>query len=177
MSFGTKEGKDTVLFVDKEYVESQTPVEPVKPVDTPEENDQAAAYDPETGEINWDCPCLGGMANGPCGDDFKAAFSCFVYSEAEPKGVDCVEKFKNMQDCFRRHPDVYGDEIDDDDDEKEEQGKPESVGEKVVEKAVEKVEEESTPVAATDSATTVSPSSVLEESESQSTMSWISSWF
>ena len=48
------------------------------------------------------------MADGPCGEDFKAAFSCFVYSEAEPKGVDCVEKFKAMQDCFRLHPDVYG---------------------------------------------------------------------
>ncbi|WVQ81992.1 hypothetical protein IAT38_004119 [Cryptococcus sp. DSM 104549] len=72
------------------------------------------AFNPETGEINWDCPCLGGMATGPCGEQFKAAFSCFVYSEAEPKGVDCVEKFKLMQDCFREHPDVYGEEIDDD---------------------------------------------------------------
>jgi intermembrane space import and assembly protein 40 len=35
---------------------------------------QQSAYDPETGEINWDCPCLGGMANGPCGEEFKAAF-------------------------------------------------------------------------------------------------------
>ncbi|KAI3485908.1 hypothetical protein L1887_50708 [Cichorium endivia] len=49
---------------------------------------------PETGEINWDCPCLGGMAHGPCGEQFKAAFSCF--------------------DCFREHPDVYKDEIEDD---------------------------------------------------------------
>ncbi|WVQ89725.1 mitochondrial intermembrane space import and assembly protein 40 [Cryptococcus gattii] len=73
------------------------------------------AYNPETGEINWDCPCLGGMATGPCGEQFKAAFSCFVYSEAEPKGVDCVELFKVMQDCFRDHPEVYGEEIDDDD--------------------------------------------------------------
>lgn len=47
------------------------------------------------------------MAHGPCGEEFKAAFSCFVYSEEEPKGVDCVEKFKAMQDCFRQHPDVY----------------------------------------------------------------------
>jgi len=62
---------------------------------------------------------LGGMAQGPCGEEFKAAFSCFVFSEAEPKGLDCVEKFKGMQDCFRLHPDVYGDEIDDDDEEDE----------------------------------------------------------
>jgi len=67
----------------------------------------AAAYDPETGEINWDCPCLGGMAHGPCGMQFREAFSCFVFSEEEPKGIDCVEKFKAMQDCFREHPEVY----------------------------------------------------------------------
>lgn len=67
------------------------------------------AFNPETGEINWDCPCLGGMAHGPCGMQFREAFSCFVFSEAEPKGIDCVEKFKAMQECFREHPDVYGD--------------------------------------------------------------------
>ncbi|WOO83591.1 Mitochondrial intermembrane space import and assembly protein 40 [Vanrija pseudolonga] len=75
------------------------------------------AFNEETGEINWDCPCLGGMATGPCGEEFKAAFSCFVYSEEEPKGIDCVEKFKAMQDCFREHPDVYGEEEIDDDEE------------------------------------------------------------
>lgn len=60
------------------------------------EDDAASqgAFNPETGEINWDCPCLGGMAHGPCGEEFKAAFSCFVYSNEEPKGVDCIEKFK-----------------------------------------------------------------------------------
>ncbi|KIY50329.1 hypothetical protein FISHEDRAFT_39607, partial [Fistulina hepatica ATCC 64428] len=60
------------------------------------------------GEINWDCPCLGGMAHGPCGQQFREAFSCFVYSEEEPKGINCVEKFQAMQNCFREHPDVYG---------------------------------------------------------------------
>lgn len=59
-----------------------------------EEADQQGAFNPETGEINWECPCLGGMAHGPCGEEFKAAFSCFVYSKEEPKGVECIEKFK-----------------------------------------------------------------------------------
>ena len=70
-----------------------------------------SAYDERTGEINWDCPCLGGMAHGPCGEEFKQAFSCFVFSDADPKGIDCVDKFKLMQDCFRRNPEVYADEI------------------------------------------------------------------
>jgi intermembrane space import and assembly protein 40 len=59
-----------------------------------DEAGQQGAFNPETGEINWDCSCLGGMAHGPCGEEFKAAFSCFVYSKEEPKGVECIEKFK-----------------------------------------------------------------------------------
>lgn len=75
------------------------------------EGEGEGAFNPETGEINWDCPCLGGMAHGPCGTEFREAFSCFVYSEKEPKGIDCVEMFKAMQDCFRTHPDVYGEGV------------------------------------------------------------------
>lgn len=94
--------------------ESDTPPPPsgeTQGAETPvdgESDHGSAAYDPETGEINWDCPCLGGMAHGPCGEEFRVAFSCFVYSEQEPKGIDCVEKFKGMQDCFRAHPEAYG---------------------------------------------------------------------
>lgn len=68
---------------------------------TPEQLEEEAgnegAFNPETGEINWDCPCLGGMAHGPCGEEFKAAFSCFVYSNEEPKGMDCIDKFQYVR--------------------------------------------------------------------------------
>jgi intermembrane space import and assembly protein 40 len=69
-------------------------LEPGSPEALAQEASQQGAFDPETGEINWDCPCLGGMAHGPCGEEFKAAFSCFVYSKEEPKGMDCIEKFQ-----------------------------------------------------------------------------------
>lgn len=81
--------------------------------ETEEEVNKEGAYNPETGEINWDCPCLGGMAHGPCGEEFKEAFACFVYSEADPKGIDCVEKFQKMQDCFRKYPDHYAEQLKD----------------------------------------------------------------
>lgn len=68
-----------------------------------EEPPESAAFNPETGEINWDCPCLGGMAHGPCGEEFRAAFSCFVYSNEEPKGIECIEKFKYVI----RYTEVY----------------------------------------------------------------------
>ncbi|KAK9476301.1 hypothetical protein V1514DRAFT_337270 [Lipomyces japonicus] len=76
-----------------------------------EETEEYGAFNPKTGEINWDCPCLGGMAYGPCGDEFKAAFSCFVFSESEPKGVNCISLFETMQGCFRKHPEVYADDL------------------------------------------------------------------
>ncbi|KAK2734962.1 Oxidoreductase [Myotisia sp. PD_48] len=85
----------------------------LSPAELEQEAGQEGAFNPETGEINWDCPCLGGMAHGPCGEDFKAAFSCFVYSKEDPKGIDCIDNFKAMQDCFRQHPEIYGAELDD----------------------------------------------------------------
>lgn len=81
--------------------------------DTEKEVNKEGAYNPDTGEINWDCPCLGGMAHGPCGEEFKEAFACFVYSEADPKGIDCVEKFQKMQDCFRKYPEHYAEQLKD----------------------------------------------------------------
>ena len=107
---------DSGFLPDPEQAESSAP-SILNETDTNEEastsSDDGAspsgAFNPQTGEINWDCPCLGGMAHGPCGPEFKEAFSCFVFSEVEPKGIDCVEKFKAMQNCFRAHPEVYAD--------------------------------------------------------------------
>lgn len=77
----------------------------------------ASAVNPDTGEINWDCPCLKSALEPPCGHTFKAAFSCFVASKTEPKGMDCHELFKAMQECFQAHPEKYGSILDDDDEE------------------------------------------------------------
>ncbi|KAF9082618.1 Oxidoreductase [Mortierella sp. AD031] len=111
-----EEGKDTIMFL--EPSEATTPSSSSSSTSTP--SDQSAAFNPETGEINWDCPCLGGMAKPPCGEAFKEAFSCFVFSTSEPKGIDCVDKFKAMQDCFRANPEVYADQLDDDEEEDKE---------------------------------------------------------
>ncbi|KAJ3259608.1 Oxidoreductase [Boothiomyces macroporosus] len=107
--------KDIVIYDDSK----EQPKEKVDP-----EAAQAEAYNPETGEINWDCPCLGPMVQPPCGEKFKEAFSCFVYSTEEPKGADCVAQFREMQKCFQEHPDIYGAELDDDDDDEEEKEAP-----------------------------------------------------
>jgi intermembrane space import and assembly protein 40 len=69
------------------------------------------------GEINWNCPCLGGMTSGPCGYEFREAFSCFHYSKSEPKGSDCESEFTKWQECMVEHMDYYGPASRGDDDE------------------------------------------------------------
>uniref|UniRef100_A0A6V7L5W1 CHCH domain-containing protein n=1 Tax=Bracon brevicornis TaxID=1563983 RepID=A0A6V7L5W1_9HYME len=96
-----KEGKDTIIFATKE--DHSTPSK----IELPEPEPSPGLLLPN-GEINWNCPCLGGMATGPCGLEFRDAFSCFHYSTAEPKGSDCYDAFKTMQSCMSEYPALYG---------------------------------------------------------------------
>lgn len=100
-------GKDKVIFATKEDHSTPSTVElpPVEP---------SPGLLLPNGDINWNCPCLGGMATGPCGVEFREAFSCFHYSEAEPKGSDCYDAFQTMQECFAKFPTVYNANLDDD---------------------------------------------------------------
>ncbi|SPP80954.1 mitochondrial intermembrane space import and assembly protein 40 [Drosophila guanche] len=111
-SFCKEFGKDKVIFVTKEDHATPSTIE----LPAPEPAEGVITKD---GKINWSCPCLGGMATGPCGVDFREAFSCFQYSTADPKGSDCFEAFTKMRDCFQQYPTVYNKAnggVDDDDD-------------------------------------------------------------
>lgn len=101
MSIVRKEGKDTIIFASKE--DHATPSN----IKLPEAEPSPGLLLPN-GEINWNCPCLGGVATGPCGLEFREAFSCFHYSTAEPKGSDCYEAFVKMQTCMTEYPALYG---------------------------------------------------------------------
>jgi intermembrane space import and assembly protein 40 len=101
-------GKDKVIFATKEDHAIPSTIE------LPATEPQPGLLLPN-GDINWNCPCLGGMATGPCGVEFREAFSCFHYSEAEPKGSDCYDSFKTMQDCMGQYPTVYNKQNDDKD--------------------------------------------------------------
>lgn len=96
-----KEGKDTIIFASKE--DHATPSK----IDLPKPEPSPGLLLP-SGEINWNCPCLGGMATGPCGLEFREAFSCFHYSNADPKGSECYDAFKKMQQCMSEYPGLYG---------------------------------------------------------------------
>ncbi|KAL1138206.1 hypothetical protein AAG570_009897 [Ranatra chinensis] len=101
MSYRKKLGKDTVIFATKE--DHATP----STVKLPEPDPQPGLL-LEDGSINWNCPCLGGMATGPCGVPFREAFSCFQNSKEEPKGSECYEAFMGMQTCMQKYPKIYG---------------------------------------------------------------------
>lgn len=105
MSSVKEEGKDTIIFVTKEDHETPSNAELVE--EDPNDPYEERGLILPSGEINWNCPCLGGMASGPCGTEFKDAFSCFHYSKEEVKGSDCLEQFRAMQECLQRYPELY----------------------------------------------------------------------
>lgn len=107
MSFCKQDGKDIIVFVTPE--DHKTPSTVTLAADAESEPGLILP----NGDINWNCPCLGGMASGPCGYQFRAAFSCFHRSESEPKGSDCYEEFQQMQECMSKYPTLYGTDKDD----------------------------------------------------------------
>ncbi|XP_074646111.1 mitochondrial intermembrane space import and assembly protein 40-B-like [Tubulanus polymorphus] len=110
MSYCKEQGKDRVIFVTKEDHEKPSQAELRVDID-----DDEPGLILDNGEINWSCPCLGGMATGPCGVEFREAFSCFHYSTAEQKGSDCFEQFRTMQECMIGYPELYPQKDDDED--------------------------------------------------------------
>ncbi|KAF2358860.1 CHCH protein [Trinorchestia longiramus] len=101
MSYCKQEGKDKIIFMTEE--DSNVPSSIKLPDD-----EEPVGLVKEDGSLNWSCPCLGGMATGPCGVEFRDAFTCFHYSEADPKGSDCLETFRTMSKCMGDYPGVYG---------------------------------------------------------------------
>eukprot|EP00127_Corallochytrium_limacisporum_P002408 Clim_evm49s119 gene=Clim_evmTU49s119 len=95
MSHCESDGKDKIIYMSKADEDA-----------TEHEEDYQGAIRPD-GSIDWDCPCLQGMAHGPCGEEFRSAFGCFVNSEEDPKGADCVDYFRSMQECMANFPEYY----------------------------------------------------------------------
>jgi len=95
--------KDKVLFLSEE--DAKVPSTVILPEPSEEDGPHGPIF--PNGEINWNCPCFGDMAVGPCGVEFRAAFECFHYSTADPKGSDCIDKFADMQICMTGHPELF----------------------------------------------------------------------
>lgn len=90
--------------------ESPSPAEDVaapgdKAVETAEEI--PALTKEEMVEEALQCPCIAAMRDGPCGESFISAYRCFLESETEPKGMNCMDQFSSMQTCMSEHPEAY----------------------------------------------------------------------
>ena len=93
-------GKDKVIFVTKEDHESESKY--LLPPD-----DEPHGLILPNGDINWNCPCIGSTASGPCGFEFRDAFSCFHYSKSDTKGAECAAKFATLNNCMAEFPALY----------------------------------------------------------------------
>ncbi|EPQ17964.1 Mitochondrial intermembrane space import and assembly protein 40 [Myotis brandtii] len=120
MAYCGQEGKDRIIFVTKEDHETPSSAELV--ADDPNDPYEEHGLILRNGDINWNCPCLAGMASGPCGEQFKSAFSCFHCSTEDLKGSDCAVLFQALQECMQKYPDLYPQ--DEEEEEEEEEKKP-----------------------------------------------------
>lgn len=114
--------KDTVIFCTKSNHE--TPSKYDLPPPLPSEERRGVLL--PNGEINWTCPCLGGLPYGPCGFEFREFFSCLPQfdknKEGQPiteqddakKAEECFPKFTAMKQCFNQFPKLYPPDEDDD---------------------------------------------------------------
>ena len=56
--------------------------------------------------------CPGGMGTeGPCVEEFRSAFSCWMFSAADDqggeKGDDCVDHFFSMSNCMQQNEVIF----------------------------------------------------------------------
>jgi len=121
MSYSYREGKDEVHFITEEDLQEYTAA--VKEEEAAAKRAESSAVSEEVheqypgavsenGEINWDCPCLGGLGTeGPCVEEFREAFSCWMFSTADQqggeRGDDCVENFFAMSSCMQQNEEFY----------------------------------------------------------------------
>jgi intermembrane space import and assembly protein 40 len=60
---------------------------------------------PETTHLPAPLFRAGDLKEGPCGQTFVTAFSCYIRSSHPEKGMDCLDQFKGFQECLKQHPD------------------------------------------------------------------------
>lgn len=107
--------KDRVIFCTK--ADHETPSKYELPPPLPSEERRGVIL--PNGDLNWTCPCLGGLPYGPCGFEFREFFSCLHYAKDDDKSdtikaEECFPKFSAMKECFSKFPKLYPPDDDDD---------------------------------------------------------------
>ncbi|XP_039263634.1 mitochondrial intermembrane space import and assembly protein 40-like [Styela clava] len=108
MSYCRKEGKDIIIFATEDDLSSPSTVTllPDNPSDVDTSHEGAIL---PNGDINWDCPCLGNLPNGPCGPSFREAFTCWVENRDDQDSFaeKCFDNFSKWEDCLSENRDIY----------------------------------------------------------------------
>lgn len=103
-----KDGKDRIVFVTKE--EMSTPSEAMIAMDEEEVHDGPVGFVQPNGELNFGCPCVGGLHAGPCGYEMREFISCNFYNsqdKEDPRGHECDDKMYAMMQCIDKHEEYY----------------------------------------------------------------------
>lgn len=102
--------KDKIIFCTK--ADHEKPSKYELPPALPSEQRRGVVL--PNGDINWTCPCLGGLPYGPCGFQFREFFSCLhaTQDSDDVKAQECFPKFASMKECFKDFPNLYPDEDD-----------------------------------------------------------------
>lgn len=108
MSYCITKGKDKIIFATEEYLTAPSKIE-LKPDDPKELDTSNQGAILPNGEINWDCPCLGNMPNGPCGPSFRQSFQCWVNNKGDDKSFaeKCYGLFVEWEKCLSVHKKIY----------------------------------------------------------------------
>jgi len=108
MSYCVNKGKDKEIFATEEYLNAPSNIELKADNQNELDMSNAGAILPN-GEINWDCPCLGNMPNGPCGPSFRDSFKCWVDTKDDEKkfSEQCFGLFQKWSSCLEKHKNIY----------------------------------------------------------------------
>lgn len=69
------------------------------------ENRETPQKGSDNSEIKWGNQFLKPISSGPCGREFKDAFS-LVLSSLDLKGADTIKKLEALRRCLNDHPDI-----------------------------------------------------------------------
>lgn len=116
-----KDGKDRIVFASREEV--STPSQATIAQEEEEIYDGPTGFVQPNGDLNFGCPCVGGLHAGPCGYEMREFLSSNYYhskDKEDPRGQGCDDKLDTMMSCIQKHADYYREKMSGDDDEEQE---------------------------------------------------------
>lgn len=107
------ENQHQTFFISDSDLEN-VPKYKFKPVNNREKDMSTESSVLPDGTPNFECPCLGNMPHGPCGQLFRKSFSCWAKYKDAPEDdprfyYECQPKFVEWGKCAEQYKKVYND--------------------------------------------------------------------